>query len=208
MTTTKTLLTPQERIVCEQISSEAAPDGQRAAALIALDEGATQAQASEQSGLTRDQVKYWLSKFRSQRLGIFPEELLGQEAAEETPEPLAEAAPELEPTETEQEPPVEIMEEVSRPAEKTPEAQKEPDVKGKAKNKKKKKSKKSKKDKKGTKDQVDSKKKKKSKKKKSKKSEGSKKSKGKKGKASSKKGSSSKKQESKGSKKKKKSKKK
>ena len=38
---------------------------------MALDQGVTQAEASELSGLTVGQVRYWRDKFRQQRLGIF-----------------------------------------------------------------------------------------------------------------------------------------
>ncbi|MCJ7657561.1 MAG: helix-turn-helix domain-containing protein, partial [Anaerolineales bacterium] len=67
------LLTPQERQVCQQISTGEAPHSQRAQALLALDEGATQTQAGQQVGLTRSQVKYWLGQFRRERLDAFPE---------------------------------------------------------------------------------------------------------------------------------------
>ena len=67
------LLTPQERQVCQQISTGEAPHSQRAQALLALDEGATQTQAGQQAGLTRNQVKYWLGKFLREGLDAFPE---------------------------------------------------------------------------------------------------------------------------------------
>jgi hypothetical protein len=38
---------------------------------MALDQGVTQAEASELSGLTVSQVRYWRDRFRQQRLGIF-----------------------------------------------------------------------------------------------------------------------------------------
>jgi hypothetical protein len=67
------LLTPQERQACQQISTGEAPHSQRAQALLALDEGATQTQAGQQAGLTRSQVKYWLGKFLREGLDAFPE---------------------------------------------------------------------------------------------------------------------------------------
>ncbi len=39
---------------------------------MALDQGVTQAEASELSGLTIRQVRYWRDKFHQQGLGIFP----------------------------------------------------------------------------------------------------------------------------------------
>ena len=67
MSKNNTLLTLEERIVCEQITLEEAPHSQRATALIALDEGSTQAQAGERSGLTKGQLRYWLGQFKSPR---------------------------------------------------------------------------------------------------------------------------------------------
>jgi len=70
------LLTSEEYQACQKVLVEQAPYNQRAQALLAIDQGATQLQASQQSGLTRGQVKYWLGKFRQERLAIFPEDLL------------------------------------------------------------------------------------------------------------------------------------
>jgi len=49
---------------------------------LAVDEGATQAEAGQRAGLTPGQVKYWLGKFRRDQLGIFPEAGLPVDAAE------------------------------------------------------------------------------------------------------------------------------
>ena len=76
-TPTATLLSLEERTACQKIARRKSLYGQRAKALLALDKGATQAQAGQQAGLTRSQVKYWLSKFRAERLQAFPGELLG-----------------------------------------------------------------------------------------------------------------------------------
>jgi hypothetical protein len=70
------LLTPQEQAICKQIAAREAPHSQRALALLALNEKSTQAQAAKQAGLSTGQVKYWIAKFRKQRLGIFPDILL------------------------------------------------------------------------------------------------------------------------------------
>ena len=67
------LLTSQERDVCSLISEGDSINSQRAQALIAIDDGATHAQAGQRAGLSQGQVKYWLLKFRKMRLDIFPE---------------------------------------------------------------------------------------------------------------------------------------
>ena len=68
-----TLLRNEERFALEQLAKQADIDGQRAAALLALDEGKTQAAAAEESGLTINQVRYILKKYRSERLLAFPD---------------------------------------------------------------------------------------------------------------------------------------
>lgn len=70
MTDMEQLLTSEERTILEKLALE--PDGERAAALLALDDGATQAEAAEKTGLTKGQVQYALKKFRSERLLAFP----------------------------------------------------------------------------------------------------------------------------------------
>ena len=81
------LLSPEERAACRRIAAGEAPWSQHAQSLLALDTGATQAAAAEQAGLTAGQVKYWLGRFRSDRLDIFPAALLGQTQ----PEPAQDA---------------------------------------------------------------------------------------------------------------------
>jgi hypothetical protein len=76
------LLKPKERLVCEQLTAGQPPYSQRAVSLLALDAGATQTAAAHQSGQTVGQVRYWLGKFRKNRMGIFPEELLPQSEPE------------------------------------------------------------------------------------------------------------------------------
>jgi CHAD domain-containing protein len=66
------LLTPAERTACLRIAEADDEYGLRSRALLALDEGMTQAQAAERSGLSRNQVRYWLGKFRDERMAIFP----------------------------------------------------------------------------------------------------------------------------------------
>ena len=72
------LLGPQEKLILEQIAAGEPPHSQRAQSLLAIDTGVTQKIAALQSGLSVGQVSYWLSKFRRDRMGIFPEELLRQ----------------------------------------------------------------------------------------------------------------------------------
>ena len=72
------LLSLDERGACEQLAGGEAPHNQRALALLAIDEGATQAEAGQRAGLTSGQVKYWLGKFRKEGLTIFPEDLVSQ----------------------------------------------------------------------------------------------------------------------------------
>ena len=81
------LLSPEERAVCERLAVGEAPWSQHAQSFLALDAGATQAAAGEQAGLTTGQVKYWLGRFRSDRLDIFPAALLDQTQ----PEPAQDA---------------------------------------------------------------------------------------------------------------------
>jgi hypothetical protein len=70
------LLSEQERVAFRMISTGNDLHGQRAIALLAIDEGATQVEAAQQAGLTPGQVKYWLGKFRQVRMEIFPEQVL------------------------------------------------------------------------------------------------------------------------------------
>jgi hypothetical protein len=70
------LLSEQERVAFKLISTGNDLHGQRAIALLAINDGATQAQAAQQAGLTPGQVKYWLTRFREIRLAIFPEQIL------------------------------------------------------------------------------------------------------------------------------------
>jgi hypothetical protein len=76
------LLSEQEREAFKMISTGNDLHGQRAIALLAIDGGATQAQAAQQAGLTAGQVKYWLGKFRQVRMEIFPEQILKTDKAE------------------------------------------------------------------------------------------------------------------------------
>ena len=90
------LLSAQERVAFRMISTGNDLHGQRALALLAIDEGATQVQAAQRAGLTRGQVKYSLGKFREIRLAIFPDQVLeaaGQDPMHTQPEMAAEPPP-------------------------------------------------------------------------------------------------------------------
>ena len=66
------LLSAEERKVCCKVAEKGEElERHRAASLLALDDGMTQAQASEQTGLTHGQVKYLLAAFRQKHLAIF-----------------------------------------------------------------------------------------------------------------------------------------
>ncbi len=69
MTEKEQLLTLEERTVLEKLALESNEEGKRASALLALDDGESQA------GATKGQVQYILKKFRSQRLLAFPSAL-------------------------------------------------------------------------------------------------------------------------------------
>lgn len=80
------LLSKEELTICEKISdSNIQESSQRAAALILLDRGSTQAETAEISGLSIGQVRYLVKRFKEKRLELFPAEtLLQQEASAET----------------------------------------------------------------------------------------------------------------------------
>jgi hypothetical protein len=76
------LLSAQEREALKMISTGNDLQSQRAFALLAVDEGTTQKEAAQRSGLTAGQVKYWVGKFRRVRMDMFPEEVLQAEQLE------------------------------------------------------------------------------------------------------------------------------
>ena len=69
-------VTERESLVLEALVKSAVPFSQRAQALLAVDAGSTLEQASLVSGLRVAQIKYWLARFDSGRLSIFPESVL------------------------------------------------------------------------------------------------------------------------------------
>jgi hypothetical protein len=71
---TATLLTAEERETCQRIAAhDDGVIGQRAAALLAVDEGMTRAQASVKTGLTPGQVGYAVTLLRGKGLAMFPD---------------------------------------------------------------------------------------------------------------------------------------
>jgi hypothetical protein len=120
-TPAETLLTQNERTACQKITRGRSLYSKRAKALLALDEGATQAQAGQRAGLTRSQVKYWLSKFRRERLEAFPEDVIAKVKAPPKP-PKVEAPVEETPAAEEEQ--VEQPEEETKPDKKSKGAKK------------------------------------------------------------------------------------
>jgi CHAD domain-containing protein len=59
--------------------------GRRAQAMLALDRGETQVSAGETAGMSERRVRHWLSRFRDERLGIFPQRVL-EDAAAQSPQ--------------------------------------------------------------------------------------------------------------------------
>ena len=72
MADSERFLLPEERATLEKLAEKSDIDGKRAATLLAIDAGESQANAAEQTGLTKGQVQYALKKFRSERLLAFP----------------------------------------------------------------------------------------------------------------------------------------
>ncbi len=68
------LLSPKFITQCNEIAlNDSGLFGKRAAALLLLNEGLSQAQAAEKSGLTAGQVKYLAYSFRNKGMAIFPQ---------------------------------------------------------------------------------------------------------------------------------------
>lgn len=65
------LLTDAQKEVCLELRKKSSKNSPRAAALLALDQGVTQSQAAEKSGLTLGQVRYFVRRFRSVGMAMF-----------------------------------------------------------------------------------------------------------------------------------------
>jgi hypothetical protein len=75
--TSEKLLSAQELALCKKIAGKETPYKLRAAMLLAMHANNTQAQASEATGMSTGQVKYWMARFRKERMAIFPEGVKG-----------------------------------------------------------------------------------------------------------------------------------
>ena len=80
------LLTEKEQDICQKIvAHDTDIAGQRAATLLAINDGVAHAETSEQTGLTVGQIRYLVTAFRKKRLAIFPNDVVSQaESAGET----------------------------------------------------------------------------------------------------------------------------
>lgn len=96
---TNSMITKDERKTLERIAVTAkAPHSQRALCILAVDGGMSQKKAAEKSDLTPGQAKYWLKKFWSKSLDIFPEAVLdinGSGQASQAAEAAVKSATEL-----------------------------------------------------------------------------------------------------------------
>jgi len=73
MTDIQALLSDETRAALQQLAAGEDIDARRAAALLAIDDGQTQAEAAATHDLTEGQVGYIVRKFREQGLGAFSE---------------------------------------------------------------------------------------------------------------------------------------
>ncbi|MBW2581155.1 MAG: helix-turn-helix domain-containing protein [Deltaproteobacteria bacterium] len=120
------LLSAEESVILSQIASMEQPHSSRAQALLAINEGTSQAEAGRKAGLTKGQLRYWLGKFRKERLSIFPEEFLNQAQPEDEAPQISAVAPDLEQAagEDETQPAVEQQEAAPKAKKKTKKAKK------------------------------------------------------------------------------------
>lgn len=72
MASSDKLLSPAQVTKCKKIAATNSKYSSRAAVLLSLHGGSTQAEAANEAGLTVYQVKYWLNKFRQLGLAAFP----------------------------------------------------------------------------------------------------------------------------------------
>lgn len=71
------ILTPEEVGICQKLAKlDIKLVSQRAQALLLINDGTTQADTAETSGLTIGQVRYLMIIFRKDGINIFPEKLL------------------------------------------------------------------------------------------------------------------------------------
>lgn len=105
------LLSIADKEICTQLKNLDSSDAsQRAAALLFINDGATQTEAAEKSGLTIGQIRYLVKRFKEKGIEMFPAELLTDQAVtDET------AANEPSQTPSSQETPIEEHQEISKP---------------------------------------------------------------------------------------------
>ena len=94
------LLTAEARAVCQRLAKRADLHGRRARALLALDAGASQAEAGRLAGMSERRARHWLAEFRRRGLDIFPARVLAEAQSEPSPADL-----ESPPIESGQQPP-------------------------------------------------------------------------------------------------------
>lgn len=83
--TSASLLTTKEKATCQRLAKlNIDLISQRAEALLLLDQGHTQTEAAQQTGLTLGQLRYLCSRYRQKKMAIFPDSLLNQKVEEET----------------------------------------------------------------------------------------------------------------------------
>lgn len=92
MTTDRQLLTNAEQAALAKIAGDARLEAKRAAALLALDEGKTQAETAVLTGLTVGQVKYMRAKFAKVGLAAFSGLASSSPEAQTVAEPITEQA--------------------------------------------------------------------------------------------------------------------
>ena len=69
-------VTEAESLVLEALAQAEVPHSQRAQALLAVDAGSTIEQAAKVANLRVTQVRFWIGRFKNDRLTVFPESLI------------------------------------------------------------------------------------------------------------------------------------
>jgi CHAD domain-containing protein len=75
------LLTAEERAIASRIAGREDLHGRRATALLALNEGTSQAAAGQAAGMSERRARHWLALFRQKRLDVFPGRVLAAASA-------------------------------------------------------------------------------------------------------------------------------
>jgi hypothetical protein len=74
-------ITEAESLILETLAQGDVPYSQRAQALLAIDAGSTIEQAAQVAQLKVTQVRYWIGRFRNDRLEVFPDSLIEETEA-------------------------------------------------------------------------------------------------------------------------------